>query len=53
VLLREIAETIGRSLDVLVVAKSPMEAAAHFGWAGYVVGVDYPASNERTRASLV
>src|SRR5713226_6864450 len=32
VALRDIAEAIGRRLNVPVVAKSPAEAADHFGW---------------------
>lgn len=31
---REIAQVIGRRLDIPVVSKSPEEAADHFGWAG-------------------
>src|SRR5271167_2779680 len=29
---REIAEVIGRRLNLPIVSKSPEEAAAHFGW---------------------
>src|SRR6516225_4537262 len=32
---REIAQVIGRRLNVPVVAKSPEEAAGHFGWIGH------------------
>ncbi len=38
--LREIADAIGRGLNVPVVAKSPEEAADHFGWLGFFVGID-------------
>ncbi|MFZ0885661.1 MAG: SDR family oxidoreductase [Candidatus Acidiferrales bacterium] len=50
--LREIAEAIGRRLDVPVVSKSPEEAAAHFGFFGFFVGIDGPASSAKTRAEL-
>src|SRR5271170_3092308 len=40
---REIAEVIGRRLNVPVVAKSPDEAAEHFGWFAMFAGVDAPA----------
>ena len=36
--LREIAEAIGRSLKIPVVAKSPEEAAGHFGWLAFFAG---------------
>ncbi len=49
---REIAEAIGRGLKVPVVAKSPEEAAAHFGWLGFFVGVDIPASSALTQQRL-
>jgi nucleoside-diphosphate-sugar epimerase len=52
VALREIAEAIGRGLKVPVVAKSPEEAAAHFGWLGLFVGLDCPASSALTRERL-
>ncbi len=41
--LREIAEAIARGLKVPVVARSPNEAAEHFGWLGFFVGRDTPA----------
>jgi nucleoside-diphosphate-sugar epimerase len=40
---REIAEVIGRQLNVPVVSKSPEEAADHFGWIGRFFGIDGPA----------
>jgi len=49
---RDIAASIGRRLNIPVVAKSPVEAAEHFGWFAHFAGVDCPASSERTRASL-
>jgi nucleoside-diphosphate-sugar epimerase len=49
---REIAEVIGRRLNVPVVAKSAAEAGEHFGWFAMFAGMDAPATSERTRASL-
>ncbi len=50
--LREIAGAIGRGLKVPVVAKSPEEAAAHFGWLGLFVGIDSPVSSALTQERL-
>ena len=49
---KEIAEVIGRHLNIPVVSKSPEEAAAHFGWFAMFAGIDAPASSARTRAQL-
>ncbi|GFZ89623.1 SDR family oxidoreductase [Dyella caseinilytica] len=49
---KQIAEVIGRRLNLPVVALSPEEAAGHFGWFGTFVGIDCPSSSERTRSSL-
>jgi nucleoside-diphosphate-sugar epimerase len=49
---REIAEVIGRRLNLPVVSKSPEEAAEHFGFLGMFVGMDCPASAEKTQAEL-
>ena len=49
---REIAEVIGRRLNVPVVSKSPDEARNHFGWLAHFVGVDCPASSKQTREQL-
>ncbi|WP_175976244.1 SDR family oxidoreductase [Burkholderia sp. BCC1047] len=49
---REIADVIGRRLNVPVVAKSVAEAGEHFGWFAMFAGMDAPATSERTRASL-
>ncbi|MGH8012438.1 MAG: SDR family oxidoreductase [Candidatus Binataceae bacterium] len=50
--LRDIANAIGRGLNVPVIAKSPAEAAEHFGWLADFLGVDCPASSALTRERL-
>jgi nucleoside-diphosphate-sugar epimerase len=50
--LREIAEVIGRGLQVPVISLSGSEAAAHFGWLAAFVGRDLPASSAMTRERL-
>src|SRR5882724_12810918 len=49
---REIAEAIGRGLNVPVVSKSREEAAHHFGWIARFFGVDGPASSALTQNQL-
>ena len=49
---RDIAEVIGRRLNIPVVSKSPEEAANHFGWFAHFAGLDNPASSTRTQESL-
>ncbi len=49
---RQIAEVIGRRLNIPVVSKSPEEAAEHFGWFAMFAGMDAPTSSARTRAKL-
>jgi nucleoside-diphosphate-sugar epimerase len=49
---REIAEVIGRRLNVPVVGKSPEEAAAHFTWFAHFAAVNVVASSEQTQAKL-
>lgn len=49
---REIAQVIGRHLNVPVVSKSPEEAAAHFGWLAHFVVIDCPASSAKTQKQL-
>jgi len=51
-LFRDIAEVIGRRLNVPVVAKSRDEAVNHFGWFAMFAGMDLPASSQRTRDLL-
>ena len=49
---KEIAELIGRRLNVPVISQSQEEAAEHFGWFAMFTGIDCPASSERTRSLL-
>jgi nucleoside-diphosphate-sugar epimerase len=49
---REIAEVIGRGLNVRVVSKSREEAADHFGWIARFFGIDGPASSALTQERL-
>jgi nucleoside-diphosphate-sugar epimerase len=50
--MRDIAEAIGRGLNVPVKSLSPEEAQAHFGWLGMFAGMDLPASSALTRKRL-
>ena len=52
VLVRDIAEVIGRGLKIPVLSKSPKEAMEHFGWLGVFVGSDLPASSAQTQKQL-
>jgi nucleoside-diphosphate-sugar epimerase len=47
--IRDIAEVIGRHLNVPVVSVSPEDAAGHFTWLGGFIGLDSPASSALTR----
>jgi nucleoside-diphosphate-sugar epimerase len=49
---REIAEVIGRHLNIPVVSKSREEAADHFGWIALFFGIDGPASSAQTQQRL-
>jgi nucleoside-diphosphate-sugar epimerase len=49
---REIAEVIGRHLDVPVVSVAPDDAAEHFGWIGAFFALDIPASSTLTQQLL-
>jgi nucleoside-diphosphate-sugar epimerase len=46
---REIAEEIGRGLQVPVASVSPEAAIEHFGFLGALLGIDSPASSALTR----
>src|ERR1700740_2443871 len=49
---REIAEVIGRRLDVPVVSKSQEQAAEHFGWMGMFFGMGVLVSSSLTTERL-
>jgi nucleoside-diphosphate-sugar epimerase len=49
---REIAEVIGRHLDLPAVSIAPENAGAHFGWLAGFLGADSPASSAATRESM-
>jgi nucleoside-diphosphate-sugar epimerase len=49
---REIAQVIGRHLNVPVVSKSSEEAADHFGWMARFFAIDGPASSSQTQKLL-
>ena len=49
---RDIAEVIGRRLNIPVVSKSPEEAAIHFDWFAHFAALDVPASAKQTRDQL-
>ena len=49
---REIAEVIGRLLNVPVVSKSREQTAEHFGWIAPFFGMDGPASSAQTQKRL-
>jgi nucleoside-diphosphate-sugar epimerase len=50
--LRDIAEVIGRGLNVPVVPMSPEEAAAHFGFLAHFVGMNLQGSGTKTQERL-
>jgi nucleoside-diphosphate-sugar epimerase len=49
---RDIAQVIGRQLNLPVVSKSPEEAAGHFTWLAHFFAIDAPASSKRTQQQL-
>ena len=51
-LFRDIAEVIGRRLNVPVVSKAADEAAKHFGWFNTFAALNMSASSQRTREML-
>ncbi|GAA3809807.1 SDR family oxidoreductase [Streptomyces coacervatus] len=50
--IRDVAEVIGRHLDVPVTSVAPEAAVEHFAWLGRFLGLDGPASNTLTREVL-
>jgi nucleoside-diphosphate-sugar epimerase len=49
---RDIADVIGRRLNLPVISKSPEEIADHFGWLANFLGIDGPASSAQTQERL-
>ena len=49
---RDIAEVIGKRLNIPVVSKSKDEAAAHFGWFAHFAAMDIHASAKQTQEAL-
>ncbi|MHB1089339.1 MAG: Rossmann-fold NAD(P)-binding domain-containing protein, partial [Acidimicrobiales bacterium] len=47
--LRDVADVVGRHLNVPVSSIDPADAGEHFGWLGPIVGLDAPASSDLTR----
>lgn len=52
VAIRDVAEIIGKHLNLPVRSIPTDEAAQHFGWLGGLLGGDYPASSTLTRQLL-
>jgi nucleoside-diphosphate-sugar epimerase len=50
--IRDLAEVIGRQLNLPTASKTPDEAAGHFGFLAMFVGLDAPASGALTRQKL-
>ncbi len=50
--MREIAEVIGKGLNVPVVSLTSEESQAHFGWLAHFAAMDLPASSAQTRKQL-
>lgn len=50
--MREIAEFIGRGLNVPVVSLTQEQANEHFGWLGFFAGFDVPSSSKLTQERL-
>jgi nucleoside-diphosphate-sugar epimerase len=49
---KEIAEALGRRLNLPVVSISPEEAPAHFGFLSHFTALDCPTNNTKTRQRL-
>ncbi len=52
VAIRDIAEVIGRHLNLPVASVAPQAAAGHFSWLAGFIGLDSPASSTLTRELL-
>ena len=50
--IRDIAEVIGRQLELPVLSVSPEDAPEHFTWLAHFLAADSPASSELTRELL-
>ena len=50
--IRNIAEVIGRHLEIPVASISPEDAGKHFTWLGGFIGLDSPASSTLTQELL-
>src|SRR3954447_12726517 len=50
--IRQVAEVIGRELELPVVGVPPERAGEHFGWLGAFLAVDLPAPRAHTQALL-
>ena len=50
--IQEIAEVIGRRLNLPVASKSSEEAASYFGWIAHFLSIDGPASSAQTQGQL-
>jgi nucleoside-diphosphate-sugar epimerase len=50
--IRDVAEVIGRHLELPVVSISPEDAGEHFTWLAGFLAIDAPASSEQTRELL-
>lgn len=50
--MREIANVIGRRLNLPVAAITPEEAAGHFGWMAHFAALSCPSSSAQTRHKL-
>ena len=49
---RDVAEAIGKRLDVPVKSLSEEDSARHFGWLDRIARMDVPASSVLTRQKL-
>ncbi|SDT90640.1 Nucleoside-diphosphate-sugar epimerase [Stappia sp. ES.058] len=52
VAVRDVAEAIGKRLDVPVTSLSEEDSASHFGWLDRIARMDVPASSDLTRQNL-